>query len=135
MIRSLILAVAVLAATPAANAASDCTNEASQADMNACAAALYAQSDAALNKTYKMIVARLKNDAPTAKMLLKAQKAWLAFRDAECSFQTSAAEGGSIQPMLQAYCLDDLTVKRTVALKSYLVCEEGDLSCPVPAAP
>jgi len=80
-------------------------------------------------------VARLKGDAATSKLLLKAQKAWLAFRDAECTFQTSAAQGGSIQPMLQAYCLDDLTVKRTVALKSYLACEEGDMSCPVPAAP
>jgi hypothetical protein len=35
--------------------------------------------------------------------------------------------------MLRLQCLDALTAKRVEDFKVYLKCEEGDLSCPVPA--
>ena len=64
-------------------------------------------------------------------LLVAAQKAWIGFRDAECAFAVSSTEGGTIYPMEFTLCEQDLTEKRTAALKAYLHCEEGDLSCPV----
>jgi uncharacterized protein YecT (DUF1311 family) len=76
---------------------------------------------------------RLKKDPATTKLLIRAQKAWLAFRDSECAFVASATDGGSANGMIYSFCLDGLTQKRLVELNAYLHCKEGDLSCPVPA--
>ncbi|CAN7227330.1 lysozyme inhibitor LprI family protein [Phyllobacterium sp. LjRoot231] len=132
-----LLLLTVLIASPSgtlANAAESCdTGSSSQADLNECYGNAYKKSDGELNALYKQITARLKDDAATTKLLVAAQKAWVAFRDAECNFSTSGSAQGSIYPMTQAICLDGLTSRRIDDLKSYLKCEEGDLSCPVPA--
>jgi uncharacterized protein YecT (DUF1311 family) len=101
--------------------------------MNVCAADGYKKADAELNAAYGKITHRLKGGSSATQLLTKAQKAWVAFRDAECQFAGSAAAGGSIQPMIVSGCLEALTRKRTEALTAYLKCEEGDTSCPVPA--
>ena len=46
----------------------------------------YKRADAELNILYRQITARLKDDKATAKLLVAAQRAWVAFRDAECNF-------------------------------------------------
>jgi uncharacterized protein YecT (DUF1311 family) len=114
--------------------AQDCTHATSQMAMNVCADQAYRKTDAELNDVYKQIHDRLKNDKGTIKLLVNAQKAWLAFRDAECTFSTSASAQGSVYPMLVAQCRDGLTSKRIDELKTYLRCEEGDMSCPVPSS-
>jgi uncharacterized protein YecT (DUF1311 family) len=73
-------------------------------------------------------------DAGTKKLLVAAQRAWVGFRDVECTFATSGAAGGSVNPMLVASCKDDLTQSRVKQFEANLKCEEGDLSCPVLAA-
>ena len=113
--------------------ADDCENAQSQTDMTECAAKALQHADAKLNAHYKEIEGRLKDDAPTRKLLVSAQRAWIAYRDAECTFQPSGAEGGSAYPMLVASCKAGLTTERAKALEDYLHCQEGDLSCPVPA--
>ncbi|MBN8955575.1 MAG: DUF1311 domain-containing protein [Rhizobiales bacterium] len=133
MFAALVLSAFIaFAATPQA-AAADCSNPVTQFDLTACANEDYLKTDAALNKLYRQINGRLKGDDAARKLLTASQRAWIAFRDAECAFATSAVEGGSIQPMLRAQCLDALTAKRAEDFKVYLKCEEGDLSCPVPA--
>lgn len=102
--------------------------------MNVCAGEAYAAADAELNTAYKQIVARLAGDPDGLAALRAAERAWVAFRDAECAFQSSGVEGGSIYPMVQAGCLEGLTRDRLEALNGYLACEEGDLSCPAPPA-
>jgi uncharacterized protein YecT (DUF1311 family) len=67
------------------------------------------------------------------KELLQAQRARIAFRDAECDFSTADSQGGSIHPMLVSGCLQGLTEALAEQLGSYLECEEGDMSCPEPA--
>ncbi len=37
-------------------------------------------------------------------------------------------------PMLVAQCMDDLTQLRVKNFEGYLKCQEGDMSCPVPAS-
>lgn len=115
-------------------AADECGNASDQATMNQCADKAYRASDARLNDLYRQIRARLKDDKDTTRILVSAQKAWIAYRDAECNFASSGVAQGSMYPMILAGCLDDLTQNRVASLKIYLNCEEGDLSCPVPAA-
>lgn len=49
--------------------------------------------------------------------LMASQRAWLAYRDAECTWQGFAAHGGSMEPMLVNACLARLTEERIKALK------------------
>lgn len=105
-----------------------------QATMTGCAAQAYQKSDAELNKLFHEIKQRLTDDVDAQDLLRAAQRDWIAFRDAECSFAASAVDGGSAYPMTYDMCLDDLTQKRIDEFRQYLACEEGDLSCPVPPA-
>ncbi|MHA6685214.1 lysozyme inhibitor LprI family protein [Mesorhizobium sp. A556] len=89
--------------------------------------------DQALNQTFKQIQKRLADDADGKMRLVTAQRAWIAFRNAECIFQSSGDDGGSAAPMVAAACQAELTKDRTKQLKAYLTCQEGDLACPVPA--
>jgi uncharacterized protein YecT (DUF1311 family) len=107
-------------------------NDQTQMGVNICAAADYAASDAKLNAAYSAIMKRLSDNAEARKKLQDSQRAWIAFRDAECKFASSGVEGGSTYPMIHSGCLQGLTDARVTQLGSYLKCEEGDLSCPVP---
>lgn len=128
-----VLVVASFTASPAVSA-NDCTNAGSQTAMNQCASEAFAAADKQLNARYQEIEKRLGNDASAKKLLTAAQRAWVSFRDAECTFSSSASAEGSVYPMLVGNCKAQLTSARTDELKNYLNCKEGDLSCPVPAA-
>jgi uncharacterized protein YecT (DUF1311 family) len=132
MRRTFLIAAFTLASLSAGHA-TDCDNAADQATLNACADKALKASDAELNTVYKQITHRLADDPDTTKQLVAAQRAWIAFRDAQCTFASSGTSGGSAYPMVHAMCLDDLTRGRVDQLKTLLTCEEGDMSCPVPA--
>lgn len=102
--------------------------------MDECAAASLRKADAALNDVYRQIMSRLRNDEDAKRRITAAQRAWIGFRDAECTFAASKGAGGSAYGMVVASCKDELTAARVKRLQTYLECEEGDLSCPVPAA-
>jgi uncharacterized protein YecT (DUF1311 family) len=114
----------------AAALADECPDQ-SQQGLNQCAEAAYKKADEALNAVYRDITRRLKDDAETTKQLVSAQKAWIAFRDAECAFATSDNAGGSIYPMVYAGCQTRLTKTRTNDLRLYLKCADDALGCPV----
>jgi len=124
------LAFALLSVASAA--AGDCPDQ-TQTGLNQCAAEAHKKADEELNRAYKKIVERLKGEETARALLADAQKKWIAFREAECAFQGSASVGGSIHPMIVSECLESVTARRTKELRYYLKCEEGDLSCPVPA--
>ncbi len=121
----------VLALFATGSFASECPDQ-SQPGLEQCAAADYAKADEALNRAFKKVQQRLKDDGAADALFIKAQKAWLVFRDAECGFDASAATGGSIYPMIHLLCLGKITAERAKRLQDYLRCEEGDLSCPLP---
>jgi uncharacterized protein YecT (DUF1311 family) len=104
----------------------------SQIGMSICAGADYQAADAELTKTYGELMKRLADDAEDRKLLHAAQRAWIAFRDAECDFSTNDSKNGTIHPMLVMNCFESLTIERTKQLAAYLGCEEGDVSCPAP---
>ena len=113
--------------------AQTCNDAANQMQMNECAETAFKNADDELNSVYGDVVRRLKADEVAKKLLVATQKAWLRFRDAECAFISSASSGGSIYPMIVANCRASITQERVNGLKRYLSCEEGDMSCPVPA--
>jgi uncharacterized protein YecT (DUF1311 family) len=124
-----------MAPRPVAHA-EDCGDAPNQAAMNLCADRSFQQADMQLNALYRQITNRLKGNsdaAETLKAFIVAQRAWIAFRDAECAFVGSNTIGGSVHPTIVASCRAGLTDKRIADFKAYLKCQEGDLSCPVPA--
>jgi uncharacterized protein YecT (DUF1311 family) len=131
--RRFLLSTITAVATVSLAHAKECTDSSNQHELTVCADQAYKKTDAALNDLYGQIKTRLKGDDATAKLLAASQRAWIAFRDAECTFATSSTAQGTIHPMLRLQCLDALTAKRIEDFKVYLKCEEGDLSCPVPA--
>jgi len=110
----------------------DCDNATDQATMNQCAAQQNAAADKELNALYQQITTRLKAEPERKKLLVGAQRAWVAFRDAECKFSASGVEGGSVYPLIYSSCTTDLTKARVQTFRNYLKCQEGDVGCPVP---
>ena len=104
----------------------------SQSMMNICANADFQTADAKLNAAYKDLVGR--NDEKANKLLQTAQRAWIAFRDAECAYSTAGSEGGSIHPMEVSECLTKLTNERIKQLTSGANCKLSDPSCAGPDA-
>lgn len=129
-----LLTAALILAPTFALAQDNCANASDQSTMNECADASFEKSDSQLNELYKQIEGRLKNDADTKKLLVMAQRAWVSFRDAECSFSSSEVTGGSMYPMVVASCKDALTQSRIKEFQVYLNCKEEDTDCPVPPA-
>lgn len=90
----------------------------SQSEMNMQALKSYEEADAELNKVYKELVALL--DSKEKALLVKAQREWIKFRDADCVFVANDFEGGSMQPLIYSTCLESNTKQRTAQLKSIL---------------
>ncbi|MEC9433724.1 MAG: lysozyme inhibitor LprI family protein [Pseudomonadota bacterium] len=100
--------------------------------MAACALAERDAWDALLNSWWKPLRARaLKLDeaagddaAPAAApALLEAQRAWLAFRDAECAYDDALGGGGTIRRIHAAGCLMRLTAERALRFRERLAAE------------
>lgn len=102
----------------------NCKNPQTQFEMNICAQLDYEAADKALNAQYQITRQTMKKwDADAADLkgaedaLVKAQRAWVAYRDAQCISVGFQARGGSMEPMLISGCQADLTRKRTAELK------------------
>ena len=109
----------------------DCDNAMTQMEMNQCAAQAFERQDQQLNRVYNQYRAGLQ---PKDRQALKqVQLAWIKFRDLACAFESASVEGGSAYPMVLNGCLAQKTAARVKELEQLAICEEGDLSCPVPA--
>ncbi|WP_127107861.1 lysozyme inhibitor LprI family protein [Pararhodobacter zhoushanensis] len=129
--RYLPLAVMSLMVSPAY--ADSCDTAEDQATMTLCARQSYQAVDGHLNALYHQIRQRLGDDVDALRLFRDAERQWIAFRDAECEFATASVAGGSVYPMIYDGCLEELTAERVARFETYLACEEGDMSCPVPA--
>jgi uncharacterized protein YecT (DUF1311 family) len=123
----LAFAVFALIATPALaqDEVPDCANQVDQNTMTRCAGIDFDKADAELNRIWP----GLKKDAQEADAeafegnggyldaLLASQRAWLAYRDAECALQGFEARGGSMEPMLVNACLAEKTTARIKELQ------------------
>ncbi|MGH8045907.1 MAG: lysozyme inhibitor LprI family protein [Chthoniobacterales bacterium] len=89
-----------------------------QVEMTDEAAADFKKSDAKLNAAYKKLRATLDEDGQAK--LKTAQKAWLAYRDAEAALEAAPNEGGTIYPMVFANVKTRLTDARTEELDAII---------------
>jgi uncharacterized protein YecT (DUF1311 family) len=125
--RSLILALPlVLVAATAADI--DCNNAMDQNSMNMCADKDYQAADKKLNDIYRKVTTAL-DDAKLQAKLKTAQRAWIQYRDTECTFEVAENEGGSIYPLVYSGCLTRLTNARTKELQTYLDCFKNADKC------
>ena len=101
-----------------------------QAQMNATADGAFHRADRAMAAQWRISYARMKTrDAADtsrgggfgyAAATLASQRAWLAYRDAECTIEGGEFAGGSLQGMAIAQCRTRLTEQRTQQLRKLL---------------
>ena len=89
-----------------------------QVGMQACAAEEAARHDARLNRNYRAILDQLDN-ADDKEAVRNAQRAWIAFRDADCRSYVSDT-WGSVSRLEGAQCLADRTEERADQLEAFL---------------
>lgn len=119
----MILALlALLAAQPA-----DCRNAMTQADIDACAAATAHDAEAAMNRAAALLMDELKARDRASRSrngeerLIAAQRAWIAFRDAECRLAGLQAIDGSLESVLVAQCLSTMNGRRADELRMLMI--------------
>jgi uncharacterized protein YecT (DUF1311 family) len=130
---------AIAATTPAAASAAaqasggdKCMDNAqSQADMTACSSQSLSAADKELNQVYQQVLSKYAKDTVFVTKLKTAQKAWLAFRDAELAARfpdNDKSNYGSVYPMCADGELETMTRKRTEELRTWLKgTQEGDV--------
>lgn len=105
------------------------------AERKECAGADFTYADTALNATYRKITSQLKKELADAyktkdeysisysknrlETLVAAQRAWVAFRDANCTAMASENFGGTLAGLQSIGCETEMTKARTDELKSY----------------
>lgn len=99
-------------------AASQCMNQPGGETTPGTAACLAAEADrwdGHLNAEYKARMAELTPDQKTA--LREAQRAWIAFRDADCGLQYQIFVDGTIRSVVYSSCMLTMTAERALALR------------------
>ncbi len=125
MFRPALIALGVLAA-PALAQEVDCANTSVQMELNFCAEQDWQAADAELNRVYKATMAAMTAMDRTlppelqgaATTLRDAQRAWISFRDKNCTLAGYAMRGGSAEPLLIYGCLRQMTANRTAELQA-----------------
>jgi uncharacterized protein YecT (DUF1311 family) len=134
MRNAIFIALAALAMTCGAAQADDkidCkSQDLNQMQLDQCAGMDFNKSDAKLNALYKTMMS--KYDAANGALLKTSERAWIAYRDASCDFETNGTVGGTINPMMDTMCKTTKTDARIKELDAQLHCPEGNLDCNAP---
>ena len=88
--------------------------ELTQTDLNIAANQHFDVTDFMLNKAYQQLLGSLDNNRK--QQLIKAQRAWLKFRDLNANLISSRYEGGSIRPLIHSQTLIEITNNRIAEL-------------------
>lgn len=132
--RAIVAVTLVLAPSLPASAQDwDCSNagDLPQQGMNYCAAEDYKEADDALNALWPEVRAYMKSldetaaeyfpeQATGAENLLKAQRAWIDYRDGHCEAEGAQYAGGSIRPLIFYSCLAHKTRERIEELEALM---------------
>jgi uncharacterized protein YecT (DUF1311 family) len=130
-VRHAMLLIAIISRclfTPSGEAlASACDKASTQSEMNICGGKETHGADAELTAIYQKLLAKVSPDGQAA--LRAAERAWINYRDKQCSFNSLGSAGGSVHDMVEAQCLTDLTNQQIKQLQQQLICGPGDLAC------
>jgi uncharacterized protein YecT (DUF1311 family) len=128
MISTLLLALALQSSLEARAREANCNDPQAQIEMNMCAGIDFERADAELNRAYREAIAgarqadreidRTYDQHPSNETILReAQRAWVTFRDAQCTWEANGeARGGSMEPMVHGQCLARMTRERIAQL-------------------
>lgn len=103
--------------TPAFQACLDSPDGASTMGMVQCVGVELKVQDAALNAAWRALIADMTPDQKAG--LQKAQRAWIAFRDADCQSRYSP-DWGSMSTITANMCVLQRTVERTIELETFM---------------
>ena len=106
------LFLAALAVLPLAGARAQ-----SQMALDETANREFERADARLNIVYRQVLGML--DATGRKKLQKAERAWVAYRDAQADLEADVNRGGTMEPMVYSSTETDLTDARIKALHDF----------------
>lgn len=115
-LRMMVIGLAVLV-TPISVMAS-CNNEITTADLNACFAKEYKFYDQKLSRTYLRLLSSY--GASDKNELIKAQRLWVQFKEADCKVLVRSYHGGSIGAWIGLQCLRDKSIQREAELADRL---------------
>ena len=145
--RMIIVALSLLGSACLSDAQSvkaaieDCGNLHTQSEMNDCAAGEAHRAEDALNSTYREVLGKLKSDKTATTRMVAAEKAWIAFRDAELAADWPVADGenpnllcGSVHPFCYYNKRTALTLERLKTLSDRIKHEEEGDVCSIAIA-
>jgi len=108
----------------AATVTGSCGDRPNQTAMTMCQKAAADVADAEMSWTWVKVKAKMqaadRAEAGNVAALLASQRAWLAFRDAECRIESYEWRGGSMQAYTENQCLTEVTKARTRQLRGML---------------
>ncbi|MFG6429112.1 lysozyme inhibitor LprI family protein [Roseateles sp. LYH14W] len=106
-------------------AADPCAAPSNTIEDNACARHRFEAQDRLLNSTYQALLKQLpeKNDPPFTgegprALLVKAQRRWVAFRDADCAAKHQLYIGGTVRTVVYFGCMRERTEQRIKELSA-----------------
>lgn len=122
-----LAALSIFATDARASDAWVCDSSANNAEHVQCADREFHKYDAELNQVYGVLAKAALGDnklqhgygPPPFNALRDAQRAWIAFRDTNCHWKSTAFYGGSEQAVIVASCRALATRDRVVELKAF----------------
>jgi uncharacterized protein YecT (DUF1311 family) len=91
--------------------------------MRDCISAEQGRQDKQLDAVYRELSA--KSDRHARAALVQAERAWVAFRKAQCVYAGEQEFGGTLGPVLIASCFLETTARRLQDLRKYVKAEHG----------
>ncbi len=122
----IVIASLVLPLNATATDDVECNEDGTQIELNACAAEEFEKADKELNEVYAALLKEKSKDHFFVAKMRVAQRAWIAFRDAEleaifaCDDPNPRECWGSMYPMSYSSAKAGLTRERTEALHKQL---------------
>ncbi len=120
-----VILLSLVAATPAF-ASDPCETAASTIDINKCAKQQFDQQDKLLNAAYQaaLLVVPSTNEPGTSgetprALLVKAQRRWVEYRDADCKAKYQIFAGGTIRNTIYLGCMRERTEQRIKELATH----------------
>lgn len=114
------IAIFCLIASGATAQGTDCEKAETQVELRQCEQARYQDADKALNEQWSLARAQIGEEPDAEKALLDAQRAWITFRDLHCKAVGFQSRGGTLEPVVVAGCLADVTGHRVEELKAFV---------------
>jgi uncharacterized protein YecT (DUF1311 family) len=123
------LALALLAAAQDPSREFHCDDPQNQQEMNTCARIEFERADGELNALWRDVIAGAReadreldrgfDDRPGSEEVLRqAQRAWITYRDAHCTWQGyEEARGGTMEPLVYNSCRASVTRERIAQLR------------------